>query len=118
MQRGLISINAKNRIINAETDEEIPPMFNKGGMKKFFESINSLTIGANNNNITLERSIYDSLGPEGLMRVTTLDLENNIITNEIIGVEVNEKRKKDKIYRRRTRPRLNDEHYYSNLTSF
>ena len=35
MQKGLIAINADNRIINAKTGEELPPMFNKGGMKVF-----------------------------------------------------------------------------------
>lgn len=90
MQRGLVAINAENRIISTKTGEEIPPMFNRGGMKTVFESIIILTIAANNN-ITLNGFTYGSLGPEGLVRVTTLDLENNIITDEIIDVEVNEK---------------------------
>ena len=32
MQKGLVAINADNRIINAKTGEEVPPMFNRGGM--------------------------------------------------------------------------------------
>ena len=110
MQRGLITINADNRIVNTKIGEEVPPMFNRGGMKKFFEFHNIPIVGAANNNIILEGSIYGSLGPEGLVHVTTLDLENNVITDEVIDVEVNEKRKKDEIYRRCMRPRLDDEH--------
>lgn len=109
MQGGLITINTENRIINAKSSEEIPSIFNKGGMKKIFESIITPTI-ATNNKIALEGSTHGSLGPEGLVRITTLDLDNNILTDEIIDVEVNEKRKRDEIVRRRMRPRLDDEH--------
>ena len=35
MQKGLIIINADNRIVNAKTGEELPSMFNRGGMKMF-----------------------------------------------------------------------------------
>ena len=34
MKKRLITINADNRIINATTGEEVPPMFRRGGMKK------------------------------------------------------------------------------------
>lgn len=84
-------------------------MFNKAGMRKVFETSNTPAI-ATTNDITLEGSTYGSLGSEGLVRVTTLDLENNMVTVEIIDVEVNEKRKRDEISRRRLRPRLDDEH--------
>ena len=35
MQKGLVGINANNRVMNTKTSEEIPTMFGKGGMKRF-----------------------------------------------------------------------------------
>ena len=53
MQKGLITINADNRIVNTKINEEIPPMFNKGGMKVFAPTIN-IPVVASSSNITLE----------------------------------------------------------------
>ena len=90
MKKGIIAINADNRIINAKTGEEIPLMFNKGGMKKFFEMISIPTIAANNN-ITLEKPVHGTLEPVERVHITTIDFENNMQMNEIVDVEVNEK---------------------------
>lgn len=42
MKKRIIAIYAQERIINASTGEEIPPIFRKGGMKKLFELITLL----------------------------------------------------------------------------
>jgi len=91
MQKGLVSINANNRIINAKTGEEIPTMFGKGGMKALLASQPTSTpvvptTTASSNGIMLN-SRYGSIG-EGTILNTTLDFENNIRTDEIIDVEV------------------------------
>jgi hypothetical protein len=112
MQKGLIAINADNRIINAKTGEEVPPMFNRGGMKKMFAFITNTPTVASTSNITLEgpKPVYGQLGPEGTVLFTTLDFENDTRTDEVIDIEVYEKRRRDDILRRRVRPRLDDEH--------
>jgi len=38
LPKGLVYINAQNRIVNASTGQEIPVMFGRSGMKKVFES--------------------------------------------------------------------------------
>ena len=63
-------------------------------------------IAAGGNDITLES--YENLGPQSSVMITTLDFENGTRTDEIIDVDVNEKRRRDDILRRRVRPRLED----------
>jgi len=102
-------MNDQNRIVNAVTGEEIPPMFGRGGMKKTLEEIQTPTtpVAVNNANITLNR--YGSLGNEGSVRVTYIDFDNDTRTEEIIDADVFEKRRRDEYEtRRRVRPR-NDE---------
>ena len=90
MRKGIIVINADNRIINAKTGEEIPFMFNKEEMKKFFEMI-SISMIAANNNITLKKLVHGTLEPVERVHITTIDFENDMQMNEIVDVEVNEK---------------------------
>jgi len=90
MKRGLVTINAENRITNAKSGDEIPPMFKKGGMKKFFEMSNSPAI-ATTSNITLEEPANGTLGPSERICITTLDFDNDTRTDEIFDVEINEK---------------------------
>lgn len=65
-QKGLIVINADIRIVNTKINEEIPPIFNEGGMKVFAPTI-YITVFASSS-ITLEISgpIYDKLGTHPL----------------------------------------------------
>src|SRR5947207_1697564 len=77
-------------------------MYGKGGMKRLVVAPMPISVG--NNNITLEN--YGNLGPESSIHVTTLDFENGIRTDEIIDAEVDEKRRRDEILRRRVKPRL------------
>src|SRR5205814_3101111 len=99
MQKGLVTINADNRIINAKTGEEVPPMFNRGGMKKMFSLITNTPMIASTSNITLEgpTPVYGQLEPEGTVLGTTLDFGNDIHTEELVDVEVYEKRRCDDI---------------------
>jgi hypothetical protein len=80
-----------NRIVNAITGEELPVMFGKGGMKKFFES-QTLTASVSNNNITLDEAC-GSIGNGNLVCVTTI-MDNGSVLQEIVDAEVNEKRKR------------------------
>ena len=109
-----IRINDQGRIVVTATGEELPIMFGKGGMKRLITLTTAAAvispIAAGGNNITLES--YGNLGPQSSVMITTLDFENGTRTDEIIDVEVNEKRRRDDILRRRVRPRLDDSHPY------
>src|SRR5437667_12304338 len=97
------------------TGEELPLMTNKGGMKEALKfktaatssqtaAVTSADVGA----ITFDDRVFASLGPQdGSARVTLLDFENGIRTDQIIDVEANEKRKRDALERtRRVRSRI------------
>jgi hypothetical protein len=109
MKKGLVSINANNRIVNAKNGEEIPTMFGKGGMKQFFQSPNS-TQAIAVTNITLEEPVDDSLRSEGKVHFTTIDFINDTRSDEIIDANVLEKRIQTDILHRRTRSCSDDEH--------
>jgi hypothetical protein len=90
-------------------------MWNKGGMKIFLAmAASTMTatpaisppVSVSNNNVTLES--YGNLGPQSSVHVTTLDFENGCATDEIFDADVNEKRRRDEILRRRVRPRTED----------
>ena len=57
-------------------------------------------------NITLQP--LATLGPESSVMVTTLDFEKGTRTDEIVSVDVDEKRCRDEVFRRRIRPRRYD----------
>ena len=96
-----VSLNEKGRILY--NGEELPLMYGKGGMKRL---VAPMPISVGTNNITLEN--YGNIGPESSIHVTTLDFETGIRTDEIIDAQVEEKRRRDEILRRRVRPRLED----------
>jgi len=107
-----VSLSDKGRVVF--NGEELPLMWGKGGMKKLLTLATpalpvpmSAPIVAGINNITLES--YGELGSQSSVMITTLDFENGTRTDEIIDAEVNEKRRRDEILRRRTRPRLEDD---------
>jgi len=98
-----VSLNERGRI--NYNGEELPLMYGKGGMKRLVAPA-AVPISVGNNNITLEN--YGNIGPESSIHVTTLDFENGIRTDEIIDAQVDEKRRRDEILRRRVRPRVED----------
>ena len=94
IQKGLIRLNEQNRVVNVETGLELPLMFGRGGMKKLLDksipSSNSV-FSATTTNITID-DLYGQLGDNSVM-VTTLDFENDTRSDEIIDIDVWEKRK-------------------------
>jgi hypothetical protein len=77
----------------------------EGGMKTFFELAKPPTVSVGN--ITVEEGpISGTFGPESFVQFTTLYFDNDTRTDEIINVEVYEKRRRDDILRRRVHPRL------------
>jgi len=80
------------------TGEELPLMTNRGGMKEAVRSrtvetasrvtaVTSADVGA----ISFDDQLFGKLGPQnGSARVTSLDFENGIRTDQIIDVEANE----------------------------
>ena len=111
LRLGIIRWGGNGRIINSATGLELPLMFGKGGMKALLApqptSTPVTTTTASSNSIMLN-SRYGSIG-EGTVLNTTLDFENNIRTDEIIDVEINEKRKRGDINQaRRIRSRIDD----------
>jgi Protein of unknown function (DUF4100) len=115
LQQKRVRLNERGRVVSAVDGEEYPLMIGKGGMKRFVALTTSVAtpvttpitpIAAGGHNITLES--YGNLGPQSSVMITTLDFENNTRTDEIIDVEVNEKRRRDEILRRRVRPRTED----------
>ena len=97
------------------TGEELPTKYGKGGMNEVLRSrmattltTSSVTMNtADATAITFDDRVFGSLGnQDGSARVTLLDFENGIRTDQIIDVEVNEKRKRgaaDQARRVRTR---------------
>jgi hypothetical protein len=110
----LVSLNDRGRVVF--NGEELPLMWGKGGMKKFIAMVAPTAatvtpvipppVSVGNHNIMLES--YGNLGPQSSVRVTTLDFENGTRTDEIIDADVNEKRRRDEILRRRVKPRVED----------
>ena len=74
-------------------------------MKKLFETQPAPST-FQTNNISLE-SIAE-LGNSGTVHVVTLDFDGEVRTDEIIDVDVLEKRRRDEVLRRRVRPRTDD----------
>ena len=82
-------------------------MFGKGEMKKLLilaisaSIVSAISIFSsiviNNNNITLES--YDDLDSQASIMIIILDFENDTHSNEIIDVNIYEKRHRDEILR-------------------
>jgi hypothetical protein len=111
IRRGLIRLNEQNRVVNAATGVELQLMFGRGGMKKLLEpqatTSNSVFTATTTNSITID-DIYGDIGENSVM-ITTLDFENDTRTDEIVDVDVWEKRKHSEGQReRRVKPRKED----------
>ena len=114
-----VGFNDKWRIILLSTGEELPVMFNRGGMKEALKGRSAAgavsavanTTAADVAAITYDDRFVGSLGRgDASARVTTLDFEKGVRTDEIIDVEANEKRKRGALEQtRRVRSRIEEE---------
>src|SRR5579862_3315056 len=111
---GNIKLNDRGRVVFAANGAEIPTQFGKGGMKRIYELTyppltGDLAIQSSSRNVTFDDGNYASIGEGHGVRVTTLDFENGIRTDQIIDVDVEEKRKRDEIDKtRQTRRRMEE----------
>ena len=102
LNAGLTRYNDKGHLVNGATGEELPLMFEKGGMKKVIGQGSPVT--ASTRNITVDE-FYGHLGGDSVLR-TTLDFEEGTRMDEIVDVNVAEKRKFGREpHRRQVRPR-------------
>ena len=76
-------------------NEEFSIIFGKKEMKKFVKLSQSSSASVAINTITLDDSHY--ILEEESTPITTFDFKNDTHTNEIINIEVNEKRGRDEI---------------------
>ena len=113
LRTSLIRWGGNGRIINSATGLELPLMFGKGGMKVLIPQQptamppTAMPTTVTTNGIMLN-SRYGTIG-EGTVLNTTLDFENNVRIDEIIDVDVNEKRKRGSVEQaRRVRSRTDD----------
>lgn len=88
LKNGIAHFNENDCLINCAIGAEFPLMYGKGGMKVLVQRVMGI---ATTGNILLE-DLYGHLGNSSIQR-TTLDLDNNIHRNDVIDVEVSEKRK-------------------------
>ena len=89
---GRVRYNDAGRLVNATTGEELQLMFGKGGMIALFPSLpQGPSISVSTRNIVAEE-MYGHLGDGSIWR-TTLDFETGARTDEIVDVNVEEKRK-------------------------
>ena len=109
IREGRVRINENNRVVNAGTGQEFPLMIGKGGMRRILEVAagsqaptlisSSVTkraqvTAASVGNIMLETApSYGSVGG-GSVIVSTIDFENDTRTDEIVDVDVFEKRRR------------------------
>src|SRR5579859_4235505 len=109
LQSGKVQWNDSHHIVFAATGEEIPLNWRGGGQKEIFDSemakISKATAKASTNVIVAEPA-YGSLGEDRSIIYATL-YDDGTIKEEIVDVEVEEKRKHDDFEQsgRRTRPR-------------
>ena len=104
-----VRVNDQGHIISAATGDELPLMYGKGGMKRFFElsrsiapvptpapTVNNIPTPVTSSsvtNITFDDEMYGNLGGSGSIHLTTLDFQKGTRIDEIIDVDVYEKRK-------------------------
>jgi hypothetical protein len=121
IHEGKVRINESNRIVNVATGEEFPLMLGKGGMRRLLltspiqsfppSQIPQVSVAnVNVENITVEEAGYGTIG-KGSVIVSTIDFENNIRIDEVIDVDVFEKRRCEELERSnvaRKRTRMGD----------
>ena len=108
MNAGVTYYNEKSHLINDIIDEELPLMFNKDGMKMIIGSPQNSPIVVSTRNITIDK-VYEHLERDSILR-TILDFEKGICMDEIVNMNVAEKRKFDReSSNRQVRQRTNSE---------
>ena len=106
-----VRVNDQGHIISAATGDELPLMYGKGGMKRFFElsrsiapvptpapTVNNIPTPVTSSsvtNITFDDEMYGNLGGSGSIHLTTLDFQKGTRIDEIIDADVYEKRKRN-----------------------
>src|SRR5579871_5937987 len=110
MSDKIIYLNEQNHVASSKTRQPYPLMTGKGGIKRLVDAERAYVAplptpppAVNTRNITLDYR-YAHLGNGTLMR-TTLDFDKGTRIEEIIDVDVEEKRRADRDYPRRVRPR-------------
>ena len=101
LNAGVTRYNDKGHLVNDGIGEELPLMFEKGGIKKVIEQGSSVT--ASTHNITIDE-LYGHLGGNSILR-TTLDFEEGTRTDEIVDVNVAKRKFGRESHRRQVRPR-------------
>jgi len=107
-------INDQGCIVSTATSTEIPPMYGKGGMKRFFELSRSIAApvpvtSSSVSNITFSDETYSNLGSSRSVLLTTLDFDKGTRIDEIIDADVYEKRKRTNFDQgRNVRPQTDD----------
>src|SRR5579871_4477299 len=106
----IIYLNEQNHVASSKTRQPYPLMTGRGGIKCLVDAERAYVAplptpppAVNTRNITLDSS-YAHLGNGTLMR-TTLDFDKGTRIEEIIDVDVEEKRRVDREFPRRVRPR-------------
>jgi hypothetical protein len=103
LRKGRVYINNEGRIVDGVTKQELPTMFGKGGMIKLIGKDGGPPAPVGANSITLD--CLGRLGDESSVRITHIDFETGVQTDEIVDAEVYEKRRREEILKRRVRPR-------------
>ncbi|HEU4342387.1 MAG TPA: retropepsin-like aspartic protease [Candidatus Binatia bacterium] len=105
LQSGITRFNENRRLINCATGEELAVMYGRGGMKALISnSPPASAVNVSTRNILLDDP-YAHVGHGAILR-TTLDFEKGTRVDEIVDVNVDEKRKRDSEPRfRNVRPR-------------
>src|SRR5579859_6144928 len=113
LQNGKIHWNDNHHIVFSTTGEEIPLNWRGGGQKELFENelakVSKTTAKASTNVIVAE-PVYGTIGEDNSVVCATL-YDDGTIMEEVVDVDVYEKRKRDDFEQtgRRIRPRQNGE---------
>ncbi|TMC20323.1 MAG: retroviral-like aspartic protease [Chloroflexi bacterium] len=109
LRDGKVRLNEKYRIINASTGEEFPLNHGRGGIRALYEASSRTTTSPISNVTAITVEPIAQLGNSSTIHLTKIDFEKGTKSEEIIEVDVYEKRKRDEILKRRMRPRLEDD---------
>src|SRR5436305_10455299 len=109
LRDGKVRLNEKYRIINASTGEEFPLNHGRGGIRALYEASSRTTTSPISNVTAITVEPIAQLGNSSTIHLTKIDFEKGTKSEEIIEVDVYEKRKRDEILKRRMRPRLDDD---------
>ena len=109
LRDGKVRVNEKHRVINASTGEEFPLNYGRGGIKALYEASSRTTTSPISNVTAITVEPIARLGNSPTIHLTKIDFEKGTKSEEIIEVDVYEKRKRDEILKRRMRPRLDDD---------